>query len=640
MSSGPEYWLDARFTQGAEIACTLHSSRPEPLPAPVICLSLLDAFSPVSGGRLCEALGGFGALALEGTLSVATPLRFTIAYDNVDDTRVVNRAWLPAGVYLRLADGGTRPVATTHARGVRGGVRGQRRQNPAGQLRLIPPPRQWQPAPGLCDTGRGFAMAPGAPFASAFAAIEALARRRGLPAFAAPDGLRLEVRRDKSLGPEAYELKIGEAAVRLAAASRKGAFYGAVSLQFLRLTHGERLPCGTIRDAPRFGWRSQHLDCARHFFRPETIEHLLDLMALLKMNVFHWHFADDEAFRLEVESHPELWRKTAFRGEGRLIAGVFGGGAGPTGGSYGLDFARALVARGRQLEIDILPEIEFPAHCLAVVRAMPGLRDPLDRGKARSVQGYFANTLNPALPEVWDFIAGLASEIAGIFPMGVLHVGGDEVAPGAWDASPAIAALGPKGAPPRPTQDVQGEAMARLGGLLGALGIRAAAWEEATLGAAGGIGNNALIFSWSGQGPGLAAARNGMEVIMCPGQHCYLDMAHSAAADDWGASWAGTIGLADTVNWDPVPDGAPELEARIKGVGGAFWSEFTVEDSEMHRMLAPRILGIASKGWAPRRHFTAAQFTGLAGACLPVFSALGWACNPAALAPAGTGFCG
>lgn len=129
----------------------------------------------------------------------------------------------------------------------------------------------------------------------------------------------------------------------------------------LRQTHGTDLPCGTVTDAPRFGWHGQMLDCARHFFEVPTILRLLDLMALLKMNRFRWHLADDEAFRLQVTCAPALWQQTQYRGEGQPVPGVFGGGI-RSGGSYCRADVQAVLDRAAALNIQVLPEIEVPAH--------------------------------------------------------------------------------------------------------------------------------------------------------------------------------------------------------------------------------------------------------------------------------------
>ena len=149
------------------------------------------------------------------------------------------------------------------------------------------------------------------------------------------------------------------------------------------------------------------------------------------------------------------------------------------------------------------------------------------------------------------------------------------------------------------TQDLQGWTIAKLASYAARKGLRLAAWEEAAQGSNGGIGNNAILFSWTGQGPGLDAARAGYDVVMTPAQHLYFDMAHTSDPDDWGASWAAFVDLPDTVNWDPVPD--PDLSERIIGVQGAFWSEFTTEDSQMWPMLMPRMLGLAMMAWQKDR---------------------------------------
>ena len=622
----PRVSLDARFTAQGEIACELRLHDGREIADPVLCFSLLDRPEILSGGEIVEQLGGFCALRLHGRLRADTPLRFRLRYAAHGD-KIMNRAWLPLGAYLRCDDGPGEPVGLP-----RPGVRSEGPARPVpdtGHLRLVPPPSAWQPAGGTVAVA-GFVLE-NRLYSEEIRQVDDLARRTGLGPFLRAEGLALGVVDDPDLGAGAHVIDIAGDRITLRAADATGARHAAITLLNLLTTHERELPLGRISDAPRFSWRGQHLDCARHYYDPATILRLLDLMALLKLNVFHWHFADDEAFRLEVRSHPELWRRSAFRGEGQTLPGLFGGGAGPTGGSYGPAAVRAVLDRARDLGIDVLPEIEFPAHALATTRIYPDLRDPADTGSEVSVQGYARNTVNPALPRTWDFIESLSAEVAGMFPFAHLHVGGDELPPGTWDGSPEVDRFKRQHGGLRDGQDVQGIAMARLGAFLTGRGIRPCAWEEAALGRAGGIGKEALLFSWTGQGPGLEAARAGYDVVMCPGQHVYLDMAHSADAGDWGASWAGIIGLKDTVAWDPVPENEPELEARIAGIEGAFWSEFTTSDTDMEPMLAPRILGVAAKAWSPRDAVDGELIAELALAYAPLFDRIGWDWNRAAV---------
>ena len=345
-------------------------------------------------------------------------------------------------------------------------------------------------------------------------------------------------------------------------------------------------------------------------------------MALCKLNRFHWHFADDESFRLQVDCAPDLWRKTEFRGQDCAVPGVFGGGI-RSGGSYSRADVATVLAHAAALNIAVLPEIEVPAHAYAINRAIPGLRDPADNGAEASIQGYRDNILNPAMDATWALLEPLAVEVAGLFPMKMLHLGCDEMPPGAWDGSPAATRL--KAEQGLEGQDgVQGWAMARLALHLADRGIRAAAWEEAAKGNQGGIGHEALLFSWTGQGPGVAAARRGHDVVMCPAQNTYLDMAHTGDPGDWGAAWAAFIALEDTVNWQPVPLGADDIADRVVGVQGCFWSEFTTADAEIEPMIAPRILGIANKAWDRNDSVDGPRLRALAASYGPLFDRIGW----------------
>ncbi|MGB1209584.1 MAG: family 20 glycosylhydrolase, partial [Paracoccaceae bacterium] len=353
----------------------------------------------------------------------------------------------------------------------------------------------------------------------------------------------------------------------------------------------------------RFGWRGQHLDCARHFFDLSSILDLLDLMALLKLNRFHWHFADDEAFRLRLTGRPDLAACTAARGPGAVMPAVFGE---VGGGSYGPADVAAVLERAHALNIEVLPEIETPAHMLAVTRVYPDTRDPADNGAEVSVQGYQSNAVNPAMPATWDVLSDIVTEVGAMFPFGHLHLGCDELPEGTWMGSPAARGLMAEH-DLSDTDDIQAWMMSRLAAIVTANGQRPCAWEEAARGNCGeahnGIGHGAILFSWSGQGPGLEAARAGYDVVMTPAQHVYLDMAHSDAQDDWGASWAAFVDLEDTVAWEPVPQDLRDTDvgARILGVQGAYWAEFTTQDAQMWPMLLPRIFGVATQAWEDQR---------------------------------------
>jgi len=585
---------------GPLIRCRIGTDKPST--APVFCFSLMATPKVVSGGILLSTLGGYAEVALPD-LAPGQPHEVVLRYATASFTPV-NRAWLPLGPYLRTSDG---PVALPFENAGPAPGPAPRDPGPMMGLGLLPPPSDFAAAAGTCDLTKGIAGDH-----PALAEVVALADRAGLnaPSFAAQSGIPLTIEFDATLPPEGYQLKISPTGLQLATPDETGAFYGIVTLLHLARLHGAKVPCGTLTDAPRFIWRGQHLDCARHYYRPETIMRLLDLMALYKLNRFHWHFADDEAFRLQVDCLPDLWQKTAFRGEGELIPGVFGGGI-RAGGSYSKMTAKDIIAHARRLHIEVLPEIEVPAHALALNRAIPGLRDPADNGAEQSVQDYRDNTINPAMPKIWEVTTALAEEVADLFPFAHLHLGCDELPHDTWSGSPAVTALKAREGLDT-TDDVQGWTMERLASHLRARGKIPAAWEEATRGSNGGIGNGAILFSWTGQGPGIEAARRGHPVVMCPAQNVYLDMAHTGDSSDWGAAWAAFVGLEDTVNWSPVPKSAPDIAANVIGIQGTYWSEFTTDDDQIWPMLLPRLLGVASKAWQREESLTGPDLRALA----------------------------
>ena len=596
-----EAWIDGR-----EMACRVTVDTD--IAAPVFCFSCMAPVKVLSGGTRIAHLGGYTEVQLPD-LTAGVPHELRIEHA-IDRHVPGNRGWLPLGGYLRHAGGLTSlPILPA-------GVSPKGVPRPAGsppEVLVCPQPAAAQLTGEVLET-HGFDIA-----GTALNRAVDWATRCGLDLHEA-NGTPLAVTVDESLPAEAYRLTIGPEGAALSHGDAAGAFYGGVTLATLLRTHRGQIPCGVIEDAPRFEWRGQHLDCARHFYSVETILRLLDLLALLKMNRFHWHFADDEAFRLHLASLPEL-AGTHQRGEGHLLPGVFGGGISSGGGYTRADAAR-VIAHAKALHIEVMPEIEVPAHALAIAKIFPGTRDPSDTGAEASVQGYPENVMNPAQEESWRIWQAMATEVAEIFPFHVLHLGGDELPPGTWQGSPAAEAL--KTAEGlTSTQDLQGWTMFKLAGHVQSSGKSPAAWEEAALGARG-IEHDAILFSWTGQGPGLQAARDGYSVVMCPGQKVYLDMAQTPDPSDWGATWAAIVPLSETINWDPVPDDEPELEARIIGVEGTFWSEFTTRDVEMEPMLAPRILGVATMAWQPRGSADQDALHGLAEIYGSVFDFMGW----------------
>ena len=571
---------------------------------------VLFSYGPVNvldGGQLVERTGGYCQVALHA-LHAGHPHVVTMRHFG-PPPNAMNRAWTPAGSTLKHKN--TSYDITSHMP-LGAIVRPWPTEIDCDELALIPRPTHWTPTTGtLCGPFDATTL-------EGTQSVLDLAHRLG-HVFHRKDGVPITRSIDTSLSPDAYRMHISPDNIQITSATDVGTHNALVSLLFLSLTY-DAIPCGVIQDAPRFEWRGQHLDCARHFFAPHTILGLLDVMALLKMNRFHWHFADDEAFRIPLASLPELSALTT-RGDNQIVPNVFGGET-VVNGVYTRQDIERIQQHAAALHIDIMPEIEVPAHALGLCRLFPDTRDPNDTGTEESVQGYARNVLNPAMPETWRIIDAMIKDLADLFPGAILHLGGDELPVGAWASSPLVDDL-KRAHGLVDHYDVQGWTMARAAEIACRYGLRPAAWEESQYGCQGGIGHDAILFSWTGQEAGKRAARMGYKVVMCPAQHTYLDMAQSYETDDWGASWAACFDIGATVGWTPIHADEPMMQSNVIGVQGTFWCEFTNEDWQLEAMIAPRIFGVATMGWSqsppdPER------MAALAQRCSNVWTALNW----------------
>lgn len=623
--------LSSAVQPDGSLKLRLHNAG-EPISGFHLCFSLLSLAVVVSGARTVRQVANFLEVAPEPEVPLGNgeSWELVVAY-GFERHHPANVSWGPQLPYVALADGTTIDVEPTPLdfSAIEPVAAPEPPSPEAPELSLIPHPESWTAGMGSCDASAGFRLSPEAPnfLQGAFQAVEALAQRCGFSPWVGP-GVTLQFEPlDSANSEEAYALAIIPGSVTLRAAHHSGALHALISLLQLRQTGGGSLPCGVLQDQPRFSWRGQHLDCARHFYQVESVLRLLDLMALLKLNRFHWHFIDDEAFRLELDSAPELAQETASRGHHQRIPGLFGGGAGPLGGTYSQAEVRTVVEHAQALGIEVMPEIEIPAHAWALLQVHPEFRDPEDESREQSVQGYLENTFNPAVPEVWTFLRPLLAEIVNLFPFGVVHLGCDELPPRVWEKSPAVQRLKAEQGL-ETTDDVQEWTMRRAAELVVQSGGRPAAWEEAGRGQQGGMGHGGILFSWSGQGPGLEAARAGYEVVMCPAQHIYFDMAPTPRPHERGMNWAAYVRMQDALEWHPVPPDEPELEERIIGVQGELWSETVQEDAMMEPMLAPRILALAEVAWSSEsRKRPLAPFCGAAQAFEPIWRSLGWNCG-------------
>jgi hexosaminidase len=430
-------------------------------------------------------------------------------------------------------------------------------------------------------------------------------------------GVTVEIESVVGMEPEAYTLTLSSERVRVEASTETGLLYGLITLG--QMGRGARLhpqsfsfPTeGHIEDAPAMAWRGCHLDVARRFYSRDEIEQFLAVMAWNKLNRFHWHLSDDEAFRLEIDAFPELTTHAAWRGYGLAIPPLLGSGPEKTGGLYRKDEVRAIVALAAEWGLEVVPEIDIPGHCYALLQAIPGLRDPGENGAYHSIQSFPNNCLNPAIEAVYPAIETIFSEMIELFPSRYFHVGADEVPATAWEDSPAAnaerAELGVIGAAP-----LQAKFLQRVQAFLTNKGKITGAWEEAAEG--GGIDRtNCYMVGWRNPEAAQKLAAEGYDVVVAPGQAYYLDMANGEEFNECGAGWAGWSSPEKTYGFDPTAGWSETELKKLLGVQACIWCEPMSDRAVFDRLVFPRLSAVAETGWTASVSRDYARFSALVG---------------------------
>lgn len=420
---------------------------------------------------------------------------------------------------------------------------------------------------------------------------------------------------DQTLPADGYRIIWDEGKTTLHHGSGQGLFYGLVSLAQM-LTHAHAEPqrygvplSGEIEDAPRHGWRGAHLDVSRQFYPLDQVLRYVDIMAWHKMNRFHWHLTDDEGWRLEIKAYPQLTETAAHTGMDLPVLPQLGPDMTGQSGFYTQDEARQVVKHAAQFGIEVMPEIDVPGHCACVLGALPDLVDPEEPESYWSVQGFANNALNPAIEGSYTFAETVLAEVCEIFPFEVVHVGGDEVAEGAWMQSPKAQAM-MRETGLKDTPQLQAYFLRHIQTYLAGLGRKLGGWEEVAHG--GGLDpEHSLLFAWTTIEKTAELAQEGYDVISTPGQAYYLDMALSDAWYAPGASWAGFTPLDKTYAFE-ADNGDPALQGRLKGVQACVWSEHLTTMARRNHMIFPRLSAIAEAGWSAAENKAYDRFKSLA----------------------------
>jgi len=608
-----EFILTNSINEDGQFCSTLKNSSDIILDNFLICFSLLAPLNSIDNCHVTNQVGGYVEISQHNKSSLlpGQDWSFKYAYE-YSRHKPMNHTWGPQGVFLKLHDGSIISVYVNDLNFQTLSSKAPIAKNIFDKsfdisLRLVPHPCEWIPSAGVCNLSQPLNLLfdDSEIITSAVSSASELGKRLNLDIYSSNNitdfidsNTTLIIKVQKHILSSSYILVITSDVIELTASDEQGLFYGLVTLLQLNQTYHKLIPCGTINDQPRFNWRGQHLDCARHFYAVESILKLLDLMCLFKLNKFHWHGTDDESFRFKLDSNPELATATAKRGDSLLVPPIFGSGPSPTGGSYDSSDINRIIERASSNYIDVMPEFDLPGHNLSLIQLFPSTRDPRDKSNEVSVQGYFKNTLNPAMPDTYSIIEPLIDDLCNLFPGEYIHLGGDEMPPDSWTESPEVNDLKKK-YNLQTNKDVLSWFINKLSARVESNGKKTATWQEAEDGSYLEKKSDKLLFAWQNLESGYKLARKGFKVVLCPAEHIYFDMAQSQTYSDRGVNWAAIVSLEDTVDWQIIPSDEPELESNIEGIQGHLWSETITQDSHMEAMLCPRIIGLSESAWTP-----------------------------------------
>lgn len=426
---------------------------------------------------------------------------------------------------------------------------------------------------------------------------------------------------------EGYLLEVTPDQIRILGKNAKGVFYGIQSLlQLIDIPEegssvdGITVPAVSIKDRPRFIYRGMHLDVSRHFFDVDFVKKYIDMIAMHKMNTFHWHLTDDQAWRIEIKKYPELTKVGAYRNG--TITGHYPGETNDNvryGGFYTQDDIRDVLAYAHKRHVEVIPEIELPGHAQAAIASYPYLscfpEEPTQvpnnlmstasvaqqqNGSPKIVQeswGVYDDVYCAGKEETFIFLEGVMDEVAALFPSKYIHVGGDECPKKNWERCPNCQkrikeeGLGDE-------HGLQSYFVTRMEKYLNTKGKRIIGWDEIL---EGGLAPNATVMSWRGVEGGIEAAKQGHNVIMTPNSDCYFDYYQSKDTENEPLAIGGFLPVEKVYGYEPIPEELSVDEQHyILGAQGNIWSEYIKTEEHMEYMALPRATALSEVVWSQK----------------------------------------
>ncbi len=438
----------------------------------------------------------------------------------------------------------------------------------------------------------------------------------------------IELKLDDTIeNDEGYEVSVSYDKIVISGKTSKGVFYGIQTLRQLMPASiapqtDVSIPAVTIKDNPRFAYRGMHLDVARHMFPVAFIKKYIDLIAMHKMNTFHWHLTEDQGWRIEIKKYPKLTEIGSKR-YGTIIGHHPGTGNDETayGGFYTQEEVKDIVKYATERHITVIPEIELPGHASAAIAAYPFLscfpeeptivtnnmgskagKEAQANGTPKIVQetwGVFDDVFCAGNEETFQFLEDVLEEIIPLFPSVYIHIGGDECPKANWKRCPNCQKR-MKDNNLADEHELQSYFIQRIEKYLNAKGKKIIGWDEIL---EGGLAPNATVMSWRGEKGGIEAAKQQHDVIMTPGHSCYFDHYQTEDKANEPLAIGGKTTVADVYAYDPTPKELTDAENKyILGAQANVWTEYMKTSDYVEYMILPRMTALSEVVWSSKEN--------------------------------------
>ncbi len=442
---------------------------------------------------------------------------------------------------------------------------------------------------------------------------------------------------DSSLSSEAYSLKVTADGITVKAADNSGFFYALQTLRQLlpaaidgktATDEPMKVPVMEITDSPRFGYRGVMVDVSRYFLPKADLLKVIDVAAMLKLNKLHLHLVDDNGWRIEIEKYPLLTQVGAWRvkrdvpfperrnqQEGELT---------PQGGYYTKDDIREIVAYAADRQMEVIPEIEMPAHTNSSLAAYPELACPVVDTPITVIPGMGGKNSRIVYcagnDSVFGFLEDVIDEVIELFPSKYIHLGGDEASKYYWEKCPKCQAR-MKAEGIEHIEELQSYFMRRMSKYVQSKGKEVMGWDELTNST---LPDDVIIFGWQGLGKAaLKAAEQGHRFVMTPARVLYL-IRYQGPQWFEPLTYFGNNTLKDVYSYEPVQsDWKPEYADLLMGVQGSLWTEFCNSPEDVNYLLYPRLMALADVAWTPKETKDWQGFLNSVDNVLPHLDAMG-----------------